>query len=371
MTSFIPNNQPGRIHIDGMTVNGPLEHHALGELFYKAVSDTRDEVIAVGASGQKQRGKAYTDKPYVRSNEVQPDGTALKLQIDCCPPKVLQMHNFFGHDDLLDYNYAVFNRVVNQFMLPVEPHEHEEWRTGQVSVTNVHLCGNFHVDTALKMPIFDAVDRNNSSGKHRPRVTNISLGWKANGSKSEYHTLSLYDKYLEQVKEWKNAGPLQQAILAKARTSIRVEVKLNSQWLRANDLQYVMRWKDIDVQAIFFAVLATYDVANAIQPLPEDSQLVLLSQAARRAYSLWLGGVDLSTAYGRTGVWKHRTEVLSVLGIDMRGQNRPVAKPVVQMRAVLTPNNIVPLPSWALDSPRYWVPGTAFLENDGQRQNAQ
>ena len=46
----------------------------------------------------------------------------------------------------------------------------------------------------------------------------------------------------------------------------------------------------------------------------------------------------------------------------MRGSRRPEAHPVVNLAEILVPKNIVPIPEWAIDSPYYWAPGTAFIK---------
>lgn len=348
------------VHIDRIHVAGPLDHQALGELFYKLYEG---EPVAVGASAFKPNSKRDPDEVYIRSKDVQANGRANILEIDCCPPKLLQGHNFFGHGDLLDYTYAMFDRQTSKFGLCVDSGQRDEWRTGQVGVTGIHLCANFWCPHDTQLPMIDAIDQNNRSGKHRDEPTCITLGFTAK-RRSVHHVATAYAKHVLLAKEWRKAGPLQTRILRASERSFRVEIKLYSQWLKANGLGYVMRWKDVDVNEIFFKILARYNIANSTQPLLTEDERIVLSKAEQRAYILWLGGESLESHFSRTTVWKYTTDIMKKTGIDIRGARRPEKLPLVDLREMLVPENIVPIPHWAHETPRrYWAPGTAFFDS--------
>lgn len=351
-------SQAGHIHIDRIKVNGPMEHSPIGELFYKAVGE-EGFVVPVGSSAFKPKSKRKLADVYTRSKDVQDDGKALMLEIDCCPPKLLQKHNFFGHADLLDYTYAVFDLQTRKHGLIVLPDDRDYWRTGQVGLTLIHLTGNFRCPSSAKLPIIDAIDQNNREGKHRDCETCISLGH-TEIRRSVYHGATVYDKAVVLRGDWKKFGPFQAKLIALADGSIRVEIKLFSQWLIQRDLQYVMRWADIDVDALFFEILGKYNIQNAIQPLMTEDEQAMLSRAGRRAYLLWLNGESLSDHFSRTTVWKYNSEILAKTGIDMRGDRRPDKLPLVDMVEILTPENLVPVPEWAIGTQYYWPPGAAF-----------
>lgn len=347
------------VHIDRLHVTGPLDHKPLGELFYKLYED---EPVAVGASAFKPNSKRNADEVYIRSREVQANERAYMLEFDCCPPKILQGHNFFGHGDMLDYTYAMFDRQTRKFGLPVDPGQREEWQTGQVGVTGMHLCANFWCTPGQQLPFIDAIDHNNQSGKHRDEPTCITLGFTPK-RRSVHHMATAYAKDVLLHKEWKRPGPLQTRIIRTSERSFRVEIKLYSQWLKENELGYVLRWKDVDVNEIFFKILARYNIANAIQPLLTEDECRLLSKAEQRAYKLWLSGFDLDKEFCRTTVWKYTTEIEEKTGIDMRANRRPEKLPLADLREILVPENIVPIPHWAYENPqRYWAPGTAFRD---------
>lgn len=360
-TATTPPSTPVRtVHIDRLHVTGPLDHEPLGELFYKVQDGV---VVPVGASAFKPNAKRNPDEVYIRSKKVQSCGRANMLEIDCCPPKILQGHNFFGHGDLQDYTYAMFDRQTSKFGLDVDPGQREMWQTGHVGVTGVHLCANFWCEPGFQLPFIEAIDHNNKAGKHRDEETCITLGFTPK-ERSKYHCATAYAKDVLLRKEWKRPGPLQTRIIRASERSFRVEIKLYSQLLdKESGLGYVMRWKDVDVNEIFFKILARHNIANSFQPLLTEDERQMLSNAEQRAYLLWLNGASLSDYFGRTTVWRYTKTVLEKTGIDMSAHRRPEKLPLADLREILVPENIVPIPQWAYEHPdRYWAPGRALSE---------
>jgi hypothetical protein len=181
-----------------------------------------------------------------------------------------------------------------------------------------------------------------------------------------------YDKAVVLEKEWKKLGKYQTSIVAAAKKSIRLEIKCFSQWLKNNDLGYVMRWKDIDLDDVFFKLLAGYQINNSIQRLITEEERKMLTKAQLIAYLLWLHGEDLTLCYGRTTILKHANAIMGKTGVDIRSHRRPDPIPALDMRAVLVKENIVPNPSWANKVPeRYWQPGRAFTEYNLRSVNSQ
>lgn len=354
----INQSQTGHIHIDRITVCGPLDHIPKGELFYKAYDDFNG-LTPVGASAFKPKGKRNSNDVYVRSKDVQSNGRAYRFEIDCCPPKQLQKHNFFGHADLLDYTYAMFDMETRKHAILVDPVDREQWRTGRVDLTETHLTGNFWCPPSAKSAIFNAIDISNPAGKHRDIPSCIGLGFTGK-RRSVYHGLTIYDKWLLLVSEWTRAGKYQRELIALAEQSLRFEAKLFSQGLKKRKLGSVKDWLDVDMDALFFEILSNYNVRNAIQPLLTEAQEATLTKAERRVYLLWLGGEDLKDHFSRTTVWKYERNIDFKTGIDMRSSRRPEALPPIDLAKMLTSENLVPLPAWAVGSPHYWAPGTAF-----------
>lgn len=356
------NQQPPvrGVHIDRIHVAGALDHKPLGEVFYKEFDE--DTVIPVGASAVKPSRKRGADDIYIHSKEVDAStGRANMLEFDCCPPKLLQKHNFFGHADLLDYTYAMFSRQISRFGLPVNPDQNDQWRTGRVGLTGLHLTANFWCPVGVQTAIIDAIDQDHRCGKHRDDVTCITLGFTPK-RRSQYHAATIYAKFFLLAKEWPRPGPFQTRILQASARSLRIEIKLYSQWLKRQELGYVMRWNGVDMNALFFEFLGEYNICNAIQELMTEDERQKLTSAEQRAYTLWLNGANLSDYFCRTTVWKYINDIEAKTGLSMRGNRRPELLPIVDLRKLLVPENIVPIPNWAHGSPHYWAPGTAFLD---------
>jgi hypothetical protein len=347
---------PGHIHIDRMRISGPLEHVPLGEVFYRDSPLEDDTVIAAGASALRPSKRGNPSDVYVRSKDVQPDGKAYKLEIDCCPPMLLQRHNFFGHADLIDYCYRIFDQVTREQGLVVDPQQRELWRTGRyVDLTEIHLTGNFWFPPSAKAATFDAIDEDNKTGKFRPIHSCITLGFTP-VRRSLYQTLTIYDKFILLAAQWLTPGPLQTKILELACRSLRVELKLFSQGLKRRKLDTVQSWEGLDVDALFFELLEKFNVKNAIQPLLTEEEQKQLTRGAKRAYFLWLSGESLLNHFSRTTVWKYATEVFAKTKIDMGGSRRPEALPAIDLAEVLTPANLVAVPSWAIGTHCYVPP---------------
>jgi hypothetical protein len=118
------------------------------------------------------------------------------------------------------------------------------------------------------------------------------------------------------------------------------------------------------VDALFFKILKTYNIANSIQMLLSEDQLAVLTNSERRAYLLWLNGEDLTKHFSRTTVWKYNSVILEKVGMDMRGSRRPEPQPLINLAEILVPENIVPIPKGAVGSKYYWAPGTAFGDDN-------
>ncbi len=377
--------QAGHVHIDRITVSGPLDHRPLGELFYKSVPGSDEEVFPVGAQAYtpQRRKNPLPDDIFVKSHTVQADGRAYGIRFDCCPPQVLQGHNLFGHNNPLDYAYAIFDRQTAKHEIPVTSEEREMWRTGKlITLTELHLTGNLGCPANAKPFIFDAIDQNNPSGKHRDYETCITLGYGPKG-RSQHRVATLYDKFCLLSVAWPNPGPLQAELLRLAEQSIRVEIKLYSQWLRTygvnpagkivnlavlrkkdpkaaeafRSLAHAAAWAWVDVDALFFELLAGYNIRNSIQRLLTEDEVKMLSKAERRAYVLWLKGEDLRNHFGRTAVYGLVRSVKEKTGgIDMAGRRRPELLPEIDLEQILRPANLLPPPPALMGTAYYWTP---------------
>lgn len=374
---------PGHVHIDRLKVAGPLEHAMLGEAFFKGHPDYGHYAIASEAMGTSKKHQNDPNEFYVRSTRISDNGLANEIVLDCCPPMQLQGHNLFGHADVLDYTNAIFDRTTSLNSLPVGESQLREWRTGQTKLLGMHITGNLGSPSHAKGAILNAVDQNNPKGKRRDPETCLTLGLVGKG-RSEYHTLTLYDKYCLLSIDWPKPGPLQRRILALANETLRVEIKLHAQWLRTygidedgkivnllqlrktnpaaalkvKSLAYTMNWATVDIDALFFELLNTYQIRNAIQRVLTNDEEAMLTKAERRAYLLWLKGEILADNYERTSCWQLSKSVHLKTGVDMRAVRRPERLPQLDLLELFTANNLMPVPSWAHGTSCYVAPGS-------------
>jgi hypothetical protein len=174
-----------------------------------------------------------------------------------------------------------------------------------------------------------------------------------------------------------------------ANETLRVEIKLHAQWLRTygvnedgkivnllqlrktnpvaalkvKSLAYTMNWATVDIDALFFDLLNTYQIRNAIQRVLTDDEEAMLTKAERRAYLIWLKGEALADHYGRTACWQLAESVQLKTGVDMRAARRPERLPQVDLSELLTAENLMPVPAWAHGTSCYMPPGGQFLSN--------
>jgi hypothetical protein len=359
-TALLPKN--AYIHIDKIHVTGPCRHAPRGRLFF-----TYDEELGLvprGAAPDKRQTRRGEDRPYVRSRNVQKDHVAQthiahEIEIQCCPPKVLQKHNVFGHSSVADYVHEVFDTVTRAQGIEVNSEDREEWRLGHVWLTQIHLTANFCCPASCVRPIIDAIDENNAEGKHRDGKLCITLGF-SESRRSVHDALTIYYKNRQLTGEWKHPGSYQSRLLDWTQDSIRAEVKLYRHGLRRRKLQRVADWQNVDVAALFFEILHSYKITYAIQRSPDDEQLAALNKRELAVYHLWLKGHPLSDHFGRTTAWKYAKSIKAKIGIDVSGERRPEPQPKINLPDSFRPENVKPIPDWAFGTP-FYAPPTAAI----------
>lgn len=347
----------GHIHIDRFTLNGPLNHDPLGELFY-SFSDLLGHVVA-GASAYtpKRRKNPRPDDIYIKSSMVNDQGTAQRLLFDCCPPQILQGHNVFGHGNLLDYGYAIFLGQLAKHGLTATPQEHDWWKTGRsINVSEVHLTGNFWVPPHLKMMFINAIDEANRGGKHRNIESCIALGFNAS-RRSTQQGVCIYDETPKLLKQWSNPGGQRIKLMEYIDGSIRIEVRLYEGGLAYRDLKSAAKWADVDVDQLFFEILSGFNVGNAIQPLLTEDEEKELSHKELITYILWLLKQDIRRFLSASTISRHARSIKRKVGIDILSERRPERLPRLDLTEILTVENIVPVPDWLVEIDRYRAPG--------------
>ena len=351
ISSSLPDN--AFVHIDKIKVVGPCHHALLGSKHYRG--DPELGIVPSGAYGLTFPLRPGGGTVTVKSRNPSGDGTASLLEFWCCPPKVLQRQNVFGHGALMAYDAEIFERTTQRLGLEVSAEERECWRAGRVWLTEAHLTANFRCPRDLIVPIIDAIDRSTSCKKSRPLPTWIILG-SLEAGRSKHHTLGLYDKLLQLLKEeWKTPGPVQQRILDFISDAIRAEIKLRSMGLNYRGLQYVANWENIDVSALYFELLDGYSIQHAIQAKPSAAQLESFTRAEQRVYKALMSGESLESMFNsRSTVKKYRDTLNAKTGVVICGNNHPEDNPPVDTRDIFRPENVVPVPGWMLGTDMFW-----------------
>lgn len=346
--------QKPNIHIDRIRITAPCTHKPTGKIIYFDEEDL-GELLPGAATANMMVLKDGGGQAYVKSKEIDPlTGKATMLEIHCCPPLLLQKHNLFGHCDLQAYVFTILNLLAIRLGIDVDPFDRDQWRTGGVSITEIHLTGNFRCHESDILPIIQAIDENKLAGKHRDIESCISLGFKER--RSTHQVLTVYAKALELKRKWKKPGRYQTMLIEEARKGIRAEVKLYSQGLKLRNLGYVCRWKNIDVAALFFEIFNKFGVIYSIQRALTHHELDALTKAEQKAYRLWLAGIDINDQVSRTTAWKLKKSIFNTTGADIGGKRRPVKEPALDLRDVFKPENVLPIPTWLNGTPFYAPP---------------
>lgn len=349
------NQQPG-VFIDRFRIKAPCTHSPLGKVLTYFDEELGVD-ITVGATPVKRSLQDGYDSMYVRSKEFSRDGSfAYFIEIDCCPPKVLQRHNLFGHSELQDYVYEILDRVTCRLGIEPSDDDRDEWRRGGVGITEIHLTANFTCPREQVVPIIDAIDHNNREGKQRQRRTCITLGFTPK-RRSKYHVLVIYDKYVELLEQFKKPGQYQTKVLEEAEKGIRVELKLFSMELTRLGRQFVMRWAEVDVAALFFKFFAKYKVTYSIQAAPDDALMNQLTNKERNVYQLWLADVDVKDQFtSRTTALKYIKVIQQKIGVNVGAARRPEGRAVIDLKEIFAPENVRQVPEWAVGTKYYSPP---------------
>lgn len=375
MSAYATCNAQSGVFIDRIRILAPCLHRPLGNQAEWTDPDTG--VITHAAGGIQQALEEGHADVYVKSKQVSRELGARAILIDCCPPKVLQGHNVFGHAVLLDYVYEILDRVTRVLGIDVRPEDRAKWRAGLVHLTQIHLTVNFTCPRRLIVPIIDAIDSSNRQGKQRILPTWIALGLTPKG-RSTYYTLTLYDK-VEEMGPYPRPFPwpttrYQRMLMAEAGQGFRVEVKLFSQGLKSlpeslggGDLRTVASWADVDVSALFFKVFDKYGIVYAVQPVPTNAQIKSLKRKELNVFANWLLGRSVKDQLPNRGTARRYVQVIQEkIGVNIGTDRRAEAQPAVDLKTLFAPGNVRPVPGWAVGT-RYYSPprSSTEAEDDG------
>lgn len=346
---------PTRLMIDRIRVKGPLPHKAIGE--------------AVQMKDKKQPGKLKhfrNRKPLkggkllatvnVRSKEVH-GNKAAEIEFDCCPPKVLQGHNLFGSSDLLGLVYDTLLAIIEHAELAVDDAALQPWQEGNVTITEIHITGNFRVEERLLPMLIEAIDQHVEAGKCRPYATSITLGGKSD-KRSMNDSLLVYSK-LRQVERKLARFPKKYAKHLRdfAKDTLRVEAKLYLKGLASHGRSALADWQEGDLDRFFWEIVDKYELPSSIQPMLTADEEQELSKREQVMYLLWLHGHrPLDYCKSRTTFMKYRNGIKDKVGSDIESRRRPQKLPEVTLKEILVPDNLKEIPDWAYNTVYFHEP---------------
>lgn len=370
MSAYATCNQQSGVFIDRIRILAPCLHRPLGK--QGQLLDPETGEVTFGATGIQHSMEEGNAGVHVQSKQVSRELGARAILIECCPPKVLQGHNLFGHAVLQDYVYEILDRVTRALGIEVRPEDRAMWRAGNVHLTQIHLTANFTCPRDLIVPIIDAIDLSNRHGKQRILPTWITLGFTPRG-RSTYHCATLYDK-LEEMGSYPFPWPTsryQRMLVAEARASFRVEIKLYSQGLKSLsksmggvDLQRVSNWARVDVSAVFFHVFGTYEIVEAVQPVPSSAQIAVLKPKELGVFTNWLLGRSVKDQFANRGTARNYVKgIQAKTGVNV-GVDRPAeVQPSVDLGKLFSPENVRSVPGLAVGSRYYSPPSVSSAAN--------
>lgn len=356
--------------IDRIRVRGRLKHRAIGDAV--RMKDKRRPGKTVERRNRKElKGDNLLATVNVRSHGIT-GGVASEIEFDCCPVKVPQGHNIFGSSNLHGLVYETLLMVIEHEDLDVEDSEFQPWRDGDVTITEIHITGNFYAEERLIPMLIQAIDEHVHSGKWRPYVTSITLGSEGD-RRSKHYALLVYGKLLQVEKQLSKFPPkIADRLREAARDTLRVEAKLYFNGLEGRDRQLLANWQDGDLDKFFWEVVGKFKLPRAIQPLLTADEERKLTEKERMVYLLWLHGHEPEQFFkSRTTVNNYRNQILDKVGTDIQSRRRPERSPEVTFKEILVPGNLKPVPAWAYDTRYYCEPSalTDFIAREWVRES--
>lgn len=361
VSAYATRNPQSGVFIDRIRILAPCLHLPRGKPVQ--ICDPETGEIFFGATAIQQSLEDGNADVYIQSKQISHQLKAARaVLIDCCPPKVLQGHNLFGHAVLQDYVYEMLDRVTRALGIEVRAEDRAMWLAGEVHLTGIHLTANFTCARELVVPILDAIDFSNRKGKQRILPTWLTLGLTPKG-RSTYHALTLYDKLEEMGAFLWPTTKYQRLLSVEAEKGLRAEVKLYSQGLKSLsgglgglNLKKVASWAKVDVAALFFEVFNRYRIVYAVQPVPTGAQLKLLKPKELQVFTNWLLGRSVKEQFANRGTAGRYVAVIQrKLGVNIGVDRRAEVQPAVDLKALFSLGNVRPVPVWAVGT-RYYSP---------------
>lgn len=287
-----------------------------------------------------------------------------RINIRCCPLKVLQGHNVFGTNSLKKLWGDLIVEVLNGLSVKPTPGQLEEWLRGEFDVEGMHITHRFPVNEyPMVRKVISHLKRYTSESLvPSPLPKGIGVTLRAPHRQADW---MFYDKYQdfmdkrtkEQMYLYAVGGEIAVAmenrISRVAAKSIRAELKLGKKYLQAHGLDRGNAWTSSKAIEVFKQELGLLPLGK-IPALPELAKLyrAIDDPKLRSIVILWANGEDMTEHYASSTLRKFRKAIKDQLGIDILHDQPVLETASVSLSEVFDPDTMLAgFPKWARKYP--------------------
>lgn len=315
------------------------------------------ELISVTPEGEqewvvvravKTRG-SHESTLQIRSRGSDGKGRATELWIDGNISKFLQGHNLFGSRNLTDLVYKAFTKLTRpgsilEFDIFSAASAEQAILAGEYEVKSLDINQIYQLDNDRSVESW--LYACEMQAQKRAGRTTSKRGTVYLGQNSRRWGLKFYNKFQEMLKNQADTHPHYERLLAFAKGTLRIELRLLSLELKDLKLTKGKHFTTDKINALFDEYLGKMTMTKNATLI--DDQLLNLPRPVQATYQIWRSGVSCRQLLTKATFFRHRKQLLEH-SIDI---NFPPSSP--------DRNNVVPLvrvveaipidnPSWAYD----------------------
>lgn len=288
-----------------------------------------------------------------------------RINIRCCPLKVLQGHNVFGTNRPGKMWVQIIIETLNELGIEYSEQQLHEWERGEFDIDEIHITHRFPVTQYFLVRQLISHIRRYSSETLLPTPIRRGVGVSLRAPHGQADWI-FYDKCQEfgdkRTKEQKylqavigdEAESASIKLLNTASKSVRAELKLGKQYLRDAGLSRATSWsssKAIEVFANEFGLLRIGQQIPAMPQLPEV-YAGIENPKLRAVVIMWANGEDITNHYKPSTVRKYRKAVMDELGIDILKDQPVLENASLKLADVFdTDHMLIGFPKWVRDYP--------------------
>lgn len=286
----------------------------------------------------------------VKPEKVSRGGRAKKLFLEFNPSKVRGMNGL--SDDLAPFEAVtdVIRSCCDCLGLHDKLADRPASARYRATLRKLHLTGHFKVGSVhdvietLKQYFLDQGLRISSEGQGRTLYVNRS-----DGHESRYWVLVFYDKHLELLQRRPKglSDREYECMLSLAEGVLRVELRLNSKWLSARELDRLAAWENLAHGNLFMSFLTKVGVDRpTVRPTLTEDEEQILSNVEKRDLALWLKGGDLRKWMDRRTFLKRASSLKRKIGVYIDRPNRPRKADQIELAQIFRKEALLPHTYW-------------------------